>query len=149
MYNQKNMNIHIKTTNLTLTPDIESYLDKKMESMEKIIDPNDTSIYCQVELAKTTNHHKSGDIYKAEFNFRKGGEQFRAVSEQETLMAAIDLAKDELVRELKSHHSKEMTMVRRGGAAVKNLIKGIGAFGGSVGGSIGRGVGKNFKRFRR
>ncbi len=139
------MNIHIKTTNLTLTPDIESYLDKKMESMEKIIDPNDTSVYCQVELAKTTNHHKSGEIYKAEFNFRKGGEQFRAVSEQETLLAAIDEAKDELVRELNTHRSKQMTMVRRGGAAIKNMIKGIG----SVGGNIGRGVGKGFKRFRR
>lgn len=139
------MNIHIKTTNLTLTPDIESYLDKKMESIEKIIDPNDTSIYCQVELAKTTNHHKSGEIYRAEINLRKGGEQFRAVSEQDSLTAAIDEVKDELVSELKTHRSKEMTMVRRGGAAVKNLIKGIGSFGGNVGGSIGR----QFKRFRR
>lgn len=139
------MNIHIKTTNLTLTPDIESYLDKKMESLEKILDPNDTSIYCQVELAKTTNHHKSGDIYRAEFNLRKGGEQFRAVAENETLMAAIDEAKDEIVRELKSHHSKQMTMMRRGGAALKNMMKGIG----TVGGSIGRGVGKQFTRFRR
>lgn len=145
MYNQKNMNIHIKTTNLTLTPDIESYLDKKMESIEKIIDPNDTSIYCQVELGKTTNHHKSGDIYRAEINFRKGGEQFRAVSEQESLTAAIDLAKDELTRELKSRHSKQMTMVRRGGAAIKNMLKGIG----NVGGTIGRGMGKPFKRFKR
>ncbi len=139
------MNIQIKTTNLTLTPDIESYLDKKMDSMEKIIDPNDTSIYCQVELAKTTNHHKSGDIYRAEINIRKNGEQFRAVSEQESLMAAIDMVKDELTRELKTHHSKQMTMMRRGGAVVKNLMKGIG----NVGGSIGRGVGKPFKRFRK
>ncbi len=138
------MNINIKTTNVTLTPDIESYLDKKMESIEKIIDPNDTSIYCQVELAKTTNHHQSGEIYRAEINLRKGGEQFRAVSEQDTLMAAIDMVKDELVRELKSHHSKQMTMIRRGGAAIKDMMKGIGSFGGSV----GTGIGKQFKRFK-
>lgn len=146
------MNIHIKTTNLTLTPDMKDYLDKKMGAFDNLIDPNDTSVSCQVELAKTTNHHKAGDIFKTEINLRKDGKQFRAVSEQETLMASMDEAKDEILAEFKSYRSKQMTMMRRGGAALKNMIKGIGNFGGSVGGSIGNigsSIGNQFKRFRR
>lgn len=131
------MNIHTKTTNLTLTPEIQDYLDKKMEAFDKIIDPNDTSVSCQVELARTTNHHKAGDIFRAEINLRKDGKQFRAVSEQTTIMEALDEVKDELLRELKSYKSKQETLVRRGGAAVKNMVKGIGGFGGSIGKNIG------------
>ena len=138
------MNIHIKNTNLVLTPDLKNYLDKKMESLDKLIDPSDTSVSCNVELSKTTNHHKAGDIFRTEINLRKDGKQFRAVSEQDTLMASMDEAKDQIVEEFKSFKSKQTTLLRRGGAAIKNMIKGVGSFGGS----IGRNVGGRIKRWR-
>jgi ribosomal subunit interface protein len=143
------MKIDLKTTNMSVTPDIKDYLDKKLEALEKLIDPNDTSVSCQVELGKTSNHHKSGDIYRAEINLMKDGKQFRAVAEQETIMAAMDEAKDEIVRELKSFKSKQMSLVRRGGAAIKDMIKGLGSMGYNAGSSIGGHVGRQFKRFRR
>ena len=108
-----------------------------MSSLDKLIDPNDTSVSCQVELSKTTNHHKAGDIFRAEINLQKDGKQFRAVSEQETIMSAMDEAKDEILRELKSYKSKQMTMMRRGGAAIKDMVKGIGDFGYGIGENIG------------
>ena len=150
------MNIHTKATNMIITPDIQNYLDKKLASLDKLIDPNDTSVSCQVELGRTSNHHQSGDIFRAEINLMKDGRQFRAVSEQETIIAAMDEAKDELISELKSFKSKQMSFVRRGGAAIKNMIKGIGSAGysagssiGSFGGSIGGHVGRQFRRFKR
>lgn len=137
------MNINIKTTNFTLTPDLKEYFDKKIEALDKVIDLNDSSATCQVELGRTTNHHKSGDIYRAEINIRKDGKHFRAVSEQATLMEAMDEVKDEILRELKSYKSKRTTLVRRGGAAIKMMIKGVGNFGSNVGNRI-----KNFRRPR-
>lgn len=149
------MNIHIKTTNLTLTPEIKEYFDKKMEGLDRLIDPNDTSVSCQVELGKISNHHKSGDIYRAEINFMRDGKQFRAVSEQETLMAAMDEAKDEIIREFKGFKSKQTTMMRRGGAAIKNMMKGIGTVGynigssvGNFGGSVGSSIGSRIRKFK-
>jgi len=130
------MKTRIKTTNLTLTPEIQDYLDKKMEAIYKLIDPNDTSVSCQVELGRTSNHHKSGDVFMAEINLRMGGKDFRVVSEQETLLAAMDEAKDEILREIKGYKSKQITLVRRGGAAIKNIVKGIGNVGGNIGGRI-------------
>jgi ribosomal subunit interface protein len=146
------MNIHTKATNMMITPDIQDYLDKKLSSLDKLIDPNDTSVSCQVELGRTTNHHKSGDVYRAEFNLMKDGKQFRAVSEQESIIAAMDEAKDELIAALKTHKSKQMSLVRRGGAAIKYMIKGIGNvgyMGYSAGSSLGGHVGRQFKRLRR
>ncbi len=146
------MNIHIKTTNLTMTPEIKDYFDKKMESLDRLIDPSDTSVSCQVELGRTSNHHKAGDVFRAEINLMKDGKQFRAVSEQETLMAAMDEAKDEILAEFKGYKSKQQTMMRKGGAAIKYMMKGIGSVGGSIGTyglSLGGGITRQIKRFSR
>ncbi len=143
------MNVHVKNTNVVLTPEIQDYLDKKMNALERLIDPEDTSVSCQVELARTSNHHKSGDVFRVEINLMKSGKQFRAVAEQDTLMSAMDEAKDEIVGELKSFKSKQMTMMRRGGAVIKNMLKGIGDFGGSVGSSIGGGISRSARGLGR
>jgi ribosome-associated translation inhibitor RaiA len=53
------------------------------------------------------------------------GKNLRAVSEMDQLFASIDIAKDEMVRELQSNKDKRVSLIRRGGAKIKNLIKGV------------------------
>jgi ribosomal subunit interface protein len=118
------MNINIKTTNITLKPDTEGYLSKKLLSLKKLIDLEGDNVFAQVELGKTTNHHKSGTIFLAEINLRVGKKRFRAVSKQDDLHAAIDDMKDELVREIKTKHEKQRTNVRKGEAKIKEMVKG-------------------------
>lgn len=131
------MRIHIKSTNLSLTPDISDYLQKKMDMLDKLIDPSDTSVSCDVELGKTTKHHQTGDIYRAEINIRKDGKYFRAEAEEETIIAAIDIAKDEIERSISNYKSKQQTLIRRGGATIKNIIKGVGS---GIGSGVGYGI---------
>ena len=47
------MKINIKSTSITLTPEITDYLDKKLESLTKFIDPNNAAVTIDVELGKT------------------------------------------------------------------------------------------------
>jgi ribosomal subunit interface protein len=61
------INIKIRSTNFDLTPAIEDYVSKKILSLQKYLDEND-NVLCEVELGKTTGHHKTGDIFKAEVN---------------------------------------------------------------------------------
>lgn len=122
------MKINIKSTNIHLTPEISDYLQKKVNMLDRMIDASDTSIFCDVEVGKTTNHHKSGDVFRTEINLTKDGKFFRAVAEEGTLYASIDEAKDEILEELKHHKSKRITLIRRGGATVKNILKGIGNY---------------------
>jgi ribosomal subunit interface protein len=122
------MKINIKATNIHLTPEISDYLQKKLDMLDRMIDPSDTSVFCEVEVGKTTNHHKTGDVFRTEINLTKDGKLFRAVSEESTVNASIDEAKDEILGELKHHKSKRVTLMRRGGAQIKNLIKGVGSY---------------------
>lgn len=121
------MNINIKATNIELTEAISQYIDEKIKSIEKFIDVSDqANARAVIEVGKTTKHHHSGeDIFKAEINLSINGKYFRAVSEQGTLYAAIDDIKDEMIREVKSYKGKQRALFRKGGAAIKNLIKGL------------------------
>lgn len=119
------MNTNIKATNVELTPAIHDYLNKKIAAFDKLINKNDESAALNVVLAKITRHHQKGDIFKAEMNLHISGKVLQASSEEQDIFAAIDLAKDEMMRELKSHKDKRIGILKRGGAKVKQIIKGI------------------------
>jgi putative sigma-54 modulation protein len=118
------MNIQIKGTNLTLTDDIRDYLNKKLVHVEKFIEKKE-GVIMDVELAKTTNHHRAGDVFRAEIMVTGNHMQVRAVSEKDDLYKAIDDAKDEIVRELTSKHEKRISTTRRAAVKLKNILKGI------------------------
>lgn len=118
------MKVQIKATGIELIPTIEDYARKRVETLEKYFRREDPdSVFASVELAKTTQHHKSGEVFKAEILLRGGGKEYYAVSEKEDLYEAIDDVKDEVAREVSSWKDRSTTLLRRGGARIKNLIK--------------------------
>ena len=118
------MTTNIKATNMELTSSISDYIEKKIESINKlVVVGEDISIY--VEVGKTTNHHKQGDYFKAEFDVDINGEKFFTDSEKNDLYKAIDDAKDEIVRRIKSNKKRKNTLFKRGAISIKKMIKGI------------------------
>lgn len=117
------MEIKIKATNIELTEAISEYVNKKVLSLEKFINENDTLVY--VEVAKTTNHHKNGEVFKTEIDLRMGGTKFFAVSESDDLYATIDEAREAMFRELTSNKDRTDTLFRRGARSVKKMLKGL------------------------
>jgi putative sigma-54 modulation protein len=117
------MKINIKATNTTLTPAISEYIEKKLDTLNKFFREEDCLV--NVEVGKTTQHHKSGDIFKAEVRVNSNGEEYYANVETEDLYAAIDKVKDEITRELTSKRKKTLRLFRKGSAKVKNILKGF------------------------
>lgn len=118
----KNMNIKITSTNFELTPAIEEYVTKKMLMLDKFFKEGE-EVLCEVEIGKTTNRHKSGDIFKAEVNVLYQGKQFYCVVEKDDLYASIDEVKDEVERSVVSNKTKKMTLLRKGSSKIKALLK--------------------------
>ena len=119
------MKLNLKGTNITLTPEITDYLDKRLQSVRKFLPEEGKAFMADVELGRTTNHHQTGEIFRAEINIYMGNKSFRAVAEREDLYAAIDHMKDEITRELGSHKEKRLSLVRRSGQKIKNMIRGL------------------------
>ncbi len=125
------MNIRIKTTNISLTPSISGYINKRLESVEAFLE-NDPSAICDFEVGKSTMHHKKGDVFRAEAHIVAAKRDIYAGSEQADLYAAIDAVRDEVIRRLSSDKGKRISRIREGGITVKNMIRGLWKKSGSV-----------------
>lgn len=118
------MTTKIKATNMELTPAISDYVNKKVEAINKFVSFGE-EVIVYVEVGKTTNHHKQGDHFKAEFDVKLDGEKFFTDSEKSDLYKAIDDAKDELIRRIKSSKKRKNTLFKRGAISVKKMLKGV------------------------
>lgn len=118
------MNINIKTTGVTLSPAISDYVAKRLKKVAKIAG-RDPSVVCDIELGRTTEHHQKGNIFRAEIHIVGAGKNAYASAEEDDLYSAIDKVRDEILRELKSGKGKRISLIRRSGARVKNMIKGL------------------------
>lgn len=121
------MKINIKATGIELTPAIAEYAEKKISSIEKFF-LTIPDVVAQVEVGKVTQHHRSGDIFRAEAHITGGGLDLYAASEQSDLYAAIDLVKDDLSRTLMHQKGRRLALARRGGQMIKDMIKGLNFF---------------------
>ncbi len=118
------MNIIIKGTNLELHDDLKDYVNKKIGGLKKFIENENiegSSIIARVELAKTTQHHQQGDIYKAEVNLQFSGKMFRSSVESDDIYGAIDDVKDELKMMISNYKDERNTKIRTGARIIKKL----------------------------
>lgn len=118
------MKINFKATNLELAPETLEYCREKLAGLDKLL-AGDESVFMDVELGKTTRHHKQGEVFRAEMNLRTAGRSFRSEAVAEDLYAAIDEVRDELSSEVKRYHKKRGTLLRRSGRRVKDFIRGV------------------------
>lgn len=120
------MKINIKATGIELTPAISDYVHKKLSALGKYIANADAVV--QVEVGRTTQHHKTGEVFKAEVHVRGAGLDLYAVSEHSDLYAAIDLVKDEISRNALHEKGKKESLTRRSARRVKDIMKGLNIF---------------------
>lgn len=117
----------INVFEISLTPAIQDYLEKKLAKIrEKLIDPNDESAQCDVELGKTVNQH-SGDIYQVKLILHIAGKNLVTDETASDIYAAIDQARDELERQLRTHQGKQETVFRKRAGQLKRWLKGLGS----------------------
>lgn len=124
------MKLNINAVEMELTPAIRSYVEKKFNLLKKFLVKKDymNTVLAKVEIGKTTKHHNSGLLFKAEAHLKVGRDSFNASSVQEDLYAAVDLVKDELEREIVSKKDRAQTLKTRGGRKLKKMMKGLKKF---------------------
>lgn len=118
------MILNIKATKTTLTDSLRQYIEKKLAVLDKLIAGDRDSAMVRVEIGRTTNHHKKGEVYRAEIKISMGKTALYAEAADEDIYAAIDAVKDEVLRELKSYKTKSSDKKKTGGRKVKKMLKG-------------------------
>lgn len=104
------MQINIKATNLELTPAIREYIEIKFSSLNRFLKRFETKSERNIfiEIARTTRHHRSGNVFYAEATLSLGKKTLRAEDYRWDIRVAIDKVKDKLQQEIKKYKEKKI-----------------------------------------
>ena len=110
-----------KTTNYEMTPEVSTYLDERLAAIEKLVGDSENAV-CECELAKEVQK-AHGRVWRMECTLQVKGQVHRAVAQEESINAAIDKMKDEMLRLLRKEKTKQTNLLRRGGAKLKGMLR--------------------------
>lgn len=99
------MKINIKATNLDLTPAIREYIEEKIGSLDRFLKRFEvkSEVEVFVEIARTTKHHRHGNVLYAEATVPIGKKILRAEHFDWDIRVAIDKVRDKLQQEIKKY----------------------------------------------
>ncbi len=119
------MDIRVKATNYELTPEVESYLDERLKSLEKFIGVDLDIVRCEVELGRDAGRPRHGaNIWFAEIAvIIPGRERVYARNNSESINGAIDDVKEEVERQLLRERKLHRRIFRKGGAILKRIMR--------------------------
>lgn len=122
------MQINLQGKNMELTETIKDYVLKRVTNLGKLlssIEARGGEVMANFEVIKTTNHHKAGEIFRANCRVNIDGRKFYSESDHEDLYAAVDAVKDSLFNEIEKNKDRKQTLFRRGASSVKKMLKGL------------------------
>src|SRR3972149_2056934 len=122
------INVNIKATNMDITGPINDYVIKRVTNLGKLLQKireKGGEESAHFEVAKSTNHHKSGLVYHADCSIVIDGEQFYSSTDKEDLYEAIDDCKNQVFSEIKKKKEKKQALYKRGAQKFKDMVRGV------------------------
>lgn len=120
------MRITIRQHNFTITPAFDAYIRQKIvRPVEKLLSSGRESAIpiCDIEIERTTRHHRKGMVYRAEANITIGKKMLRAEAIDENPRAACDILEEELKREILKHKEKSRALTKRSACKTKRTTR--------------------------
>lgn len=101
------MQIDIEAKNFDLTPALSSFINEKIGKLDKFLKSfPEGSVRARVEVARSSKHHRSGDIYYAETNLYLPGKTLRAEDEGPDVRVSVNRVSEKLQREIEKYKRK-------------------------------------------
>ena len=122
------MQINLLGKNMEVTEAIRDYVVKRVTNLGKLlsrIEEGKGKVMVNFEVGKSTNHHKSGDIFHADCLIKIDGKEFYGSADKEDLYEAVDAVKDSLYNEINKNKDRSQTLLYRGARSVKKMMKGL------------------------
>lgn len=117
------MNITIKSTQQDLTGGTRALLEDKFSIIDRLTSSSATPVLLECEIEQSIAVERAGAKYRAEGTLAVNGATLRAEADGLTLEDAVDQVRDDLVRQVNSSRGRRRDLVRRGGAAIKRMLR--------------------------
>lgn len=91
-----------------MTPSLQTYIDDKLGSLAKFVKHFDERGEAEIwlELSRTTEHHRKGEVFKVAADLRLPKKILRAEEYAEDIRVAIDHARNTLHLEIEKYKTK-------------------------------------------
>ena len=120
------MRVTIRQKDLEITPALRAYIDAKViQPVQKLIQRDaagDRSLL-DIEVERTTHHHRKGAVYRIEANLTLARRFIRAEAVAEDMRAACDVLEQELRREITSYKARAFSLMKRIARRVKRELR--------------------------
>ncbi len=118
------MKINIHSELLQVTDSIEAYISKRLGSLSKHLKRFETKgeYILQIEVSRTTRHHRKGEVYYVEATLPLPRKTIRIEQYDEDLHAGIDMLRDRLTVELEKYKEK---IKGKDKETIRNVRRGI------------------------
>ena len=121
------MNIRVKAKKeVAVTLAIQTYLDKRLAALEKLLGAQAALARCEVELGRAAGKkHQSDHMWYAEVHIKApNGISAYAKNHAASVNAAIDDVKEEVERQLRKAKRTRVTKTKKQGREVKSKLRG-------------------------
>lgn len=109
---------------MELTDAISDYVTERLQALSKFTDLTRDGVFLYAEVGSTSNHHKNSKThFQAEFTCTIDGKKYFVREQGEDLYAAIDEARDELIRRVRSGKTKDRDLWKRGQTFIKRILR--------------------------
>lgn len=122
------MQINLLGKNMELTEAIKDYASRRVTNLEKLlsrIEEGGGKVMANLEVGKSSNHHKGGEVFHTDCLIKIDGKEFYGSADKEDLYEAIDAVKDSLYNEINKNKDRTQTLFKRGASSVKKMLKGL------------------------
>ncbi len=114
------MHIDISGLHMDLTDALRDHVHAEFAKLEKVLDPAARIV---VEIGKTTEHHKQGNVFKAEGKIIEPKAEYFADIVTNDLYTAINTLSDELFQRVSDSKKRHRTLLKRGQSIIKKLLR--------------------------
>jgi len=116
------MNIHYKWTKCEPTPEIVAQAQKQVGGLARFAGEGARA---ELELEQAVGGKHKGDIWRAELSVITPTNRFRAESTKAKLAHALTTVTRDVSDQLRREKRKDSQMFRKGGASIKNFLRGF------------------------
>ena len=117
------MNITIKATKYRLTPETEAILEEKLAAPLRLLGEKGDTALLEIEIEEAPPEGRSSEPCRLVARLTVDGKMYHAEAEKPTPSSAADRVRSELESEIRRSRGRAQRLIRRGGAAIKRMLR--------------------------
>ena len=117
------MHITLKATRYQLTPETEALIEEKLTAPLRLLGEKGEQALLEIEIEQAPPEGRSSEPSRLVARLTVDGKVFHAEAVKPTPESAADRVRSELEAEIRKDRGRTRRLIRRGGAAVKRMLR--------------------------